>query len=87
MVNDEKLVALIDGRCGCKRCEASTSNVYRMVGWCMNCKGGSFLILYRSGDSIRDLDCPLCNVYYSVPRSTQRRATDDEIPAAVGVLA
>lgn len=71
----------VDARCGCEACETRTGNVYRMVGWCSNCKQDGIVCLYRSGDSVRDLDCPRCGHYYSVRRSSQRLATDDEIPA------
>jgi len=72
----------IDGRCDCQRCVERTEDIYRMVGWCTNCGTEDILILYRAGDSVADQDCPVCENYYTVRRSSQRLATPDEVPAA-----
>lgn len=73
-------LTLQDARCSCERCKARTGNVYRMVGECANC-GAQVLVLNRSGDRARDVDCPLCGNYWSVKQ--RRLATGDEIPEAV----
>lgn len=79
----------VDARCGCRRCEARTQDIYRMVARCLNCRAAPILILYRAGDKAADVDCPVCGVWHSV--KPERLATDDEIPvgspspAAVGV--
>ena len=76
-----ELVAFVDGRCGCQRCEERTKNTYRMVGVCLNCGTKPILILYRWGDRAADVDCPVCGNWQKV--RPQRLATADEIPAAV----
>lgn len=78
-----ELQAVIDGRCGCSACRERTENIYRMVGWCSNCGTQNILILYRAGDHKRDIDCPICENYFSIKSTSQRLATADEIPAAV----
>lgn len=80
---DAALVGLIDARCDCERCTSRTEDIYRMVGSCSNCGAGPFLILYRSGDKAYDQDCPECGCDYTVRLYGQRKATPDEIPAAV----
>jgi hypothetical protein len=77
----DTLVAFIDGRCGCDKCEERAQDVYRMVGHCMNCGARPILILYRSGANAADKDCPICGGYWRV--HPDRLATADEIPAAV----
>lgn len=72
----------IDARCGCAKCEERTQNVYRQVGWCSNCGAEGIVVLYRAGDSVRDLDCPVCEHVYSVRSTSQRLATPDEVPYA-----
>lgn len=79
--NTQALEGVIDGRCFCERCEDRTQDIYRMVGSCRNCGAGPFLILYRAGDKAARKDCPACGGYWDV--HPDRRATDDEIPAAV----
>ena len=76
-----ELVAMVDGRCFCDKCEARTTSIYRMVGFCWNCKADPILMIFRAGDKANDLDCPVCGVYQKV--HPQRLATPDEIPAAV----
>lgn len=66
----------IDARCNHRAC--GEPNVYRMVGCCMNC-GQEALILYTAGHEATTVDCPVCQVYYSV--LAQRLATPDEVPA------
>lgn len=70
----------VDARCGCDKCEERTQNVYRMVGWCSNCKAEGIVVLYRAGDSVRDVDCPICEHGWSVRGSSQRLATPEEVP-------
>ncbi len=72
----------VDARCGCDRCEERTQDIYRMVGWCSNCKADDILVIYRAGDSVGDQDCPVCEHPYSVRSGSQRLATPDEVPAA-----
>jgi hypothetical protein len=79
--NNDSLLAMVDARCMCRRCEDRTTNVYRMVGYCLNCKTEPILIIYRAGDKASDCDCPVCGVWHSV--RARRMATADEIPAAV----
>ena len=76
------MVNIIDGRCGCRACTERTMDMYQMVGDCLNCKAGPFLILYRAGDPVYDQNCPACGNWRSVDRTGQRRATPDEIPVA-----
>lgn len=77
------LAGMIDARCFCTRCEERTTSIYRMVSSpCSNCGAGPFLILNRAGDKAADLDCPECGNFWTVKQA--RRATEDEIPAAVG---
>lgn len=70
----------VDGRCGCSQCEERTGNIYRMVGHCTNCGTEPVLMLFRAGDPKCDLDCPECGVWKAI--HPDRKATDDEIPAA-----
>ena len=70
----------VDGRCGCARCEASTGDIYRMIGRCSNCQADPILMLFRAGDPAVRLTCPACKVREGV--SPQRRATDEEFPEA-----
>lgn len=79
-MTEQALVGFIDARCGCDRCETRTGNVYRMVGRCSNCTLEPLLILYRAGDKASPQDCPGCG---NRSVSPFRRATPDEIPAAV----
>ena len=74
------IVAVVDGRCGCARCRERTENIYRMIGVCLNCGAKPLLMLFRAGDPTANLDCPLCGVWRKV--MPQRRASEDEIPAA-----
>lgn len=71
----------VSGKCVCAKCEARTSDVYRMVGWCRNCLVGPVLMIFRAGDPVVALDCPECGCWHTV--IAKRRATDDEIPEAV----
>ena len=68
----------VSGVCVCHRCESRTKAIYRMVGYCTNCNTDNILMLFRSGDVARKLDCPVCGVWKSV--HPQRLAIDDEIP-------
>lgn len=68
----------IDARCGCARCEARTSNVYRMIGRCGNCGTDEIVMLFRSGDPATPRDCPVCGVWHAV--RPYRLATPDELP-------
>lgn len=74
---DSSARAFVDGRCMCGRCEARTTDTYRMVGHCRNCHV-EVLILYRAGDPAADRDCPVCGNYGTV--SADRLASEDEIP-------
>ena len=78
----ERILATVDGRCGCKNCEARTMDIYRMIGACYNCGAKPILMLFRSGDPTAAQDCPLCGKWHGV--HSQRRATDAEIPAPEG---
>ena len=79
------LQGVIDARCHCQQCRDRTENIYRQVsGTCRNCGAGPFLILYREGDPASAQDCPRCKSGYK-PVSSERPATADEIPAAVGL--
>lgn len=76
----ETALPMVDGRCGCFRCEARTKDIYRMIGRCYNCKTEPILILYRVGDPAALAGCPVCGNSDSV--HAFRLATADEIPAA-----
>ncbi len=69
----------VDGRCGCERCRARTENIYRMIGTCRNCGSNPILMLFREGDPVSALDCPICGCWHTV--DSQRLAMADEIPA------
>ena len=71
---------VVSGICSCRRCEDRTTDIYRMVGWCRNCKTRDILMLFRAGDKAHALTCPVCGNYFSVEPS--RLATADEIRAA-----
>jgi hypothetical protein len=73
------LLATVSGVCTCERCDRVGRSIYRMVGRCTNCARGPILMLFRTGDKARALDCPFCGCRDVLP---QRPATDDEIPAA-----
>jgi len=49
-----------------------------MIGWCSNCRA-DVMMLFRSGDMARNLDCPVCGNWSTV--QAKRLATADEIPA------
>ena len=70
----------VSGVCNCHRCVERTTDIYRMVGYCRNCGTTGILMLFRSGDEARALDCPVCGVWHVV--LAQRLATPDEIPAS-----
>lgn len=70
----------IDGRCFCTKCEARTTDAYRMVGACRNCRANPVLMIFRSGDKVRPLDCRVCRCWGTVHAA--RLATADEVPAA-----
>jgi hypothetical protein len=70
----------VSGKCMCDRCEARTTDSYRMVGRCWNCHAQPILMIYRAGDKASTLDCPVCGNDRSVHPS--RLATDEEIPVA-----
>jgi hypothetical protein len=74
----KSLVGFIDATCGCERCVSRTTNMYRMVGYCSNCRAGDFLLMFRAGDLASARDCPRCGCYNSV--NPYRAATADEIP-------
>lgn len=69
----------IDARCT-KPTPCRTS-VYRMVGYCLNCKADPILIINTETHSASNVDCPVCGNFHSVKQS--RLATDDEIPEAL----
>ena len=70
----------VSGLCGCPSCTERTTSIYRMIGSCRNCGQRDILMLFRSGDPSRSLDCPVCGNYWTVNAS--RLATEDEISAA-----
>jgi ssDNA-binding Zn-finger/Zn-ribbon topoisomerase 1 len=72
----------VDGRCFCQRCEASTGDIYRMIGVCYNCGAKPILMLFHAGDHAAALDCPVCGNRNTV--HALRLATPDEIPAVGG---
>jgi hypothetical protein len=74
----ETTVVSIDARCGCARCEARTTDTYRMIGKCWNCQTDNIVILYRAGDRAAPKDCPVCGVWHEV--RPYRLATEDEVP-------
>ncbi len=79
---EEATMITIDGRCFCARCEESAQDIYRMVGYCLNCGTGDILVIYRAGDPTHDQDCPVCGNNYAVRSTSQRLATPDEVPVA-----
>jgi hypothetical protein len=78
MTGGMAMVATASGKCECSRCQDRTQNIYRMVGRCANCQANPILMIFRAGDPVRPLDCPVCGVWHSVYAG--RLATDDEIP-------
>lgn len=70
----------VSGKCMCGKCEQRTQGIYRMVGYCTNCRTEPILMIFRVGDKAVRLDCPVCGNHAVEP---QRRAADDEIPAAL----
>ena len=70
----------VSGICMCKDCTDRTSDIYRMVGACLNCGTDRILMLFRFGDPAVPLDCPVCGCWHKV--TPQRIARDDEIPEA-----
>lgn len=72
-------LATVSGVCTCSTCEATGRFIYRMIGKCLNCTSGPILMLFRTGDGIRPLECPFCGCGKVVAGC---RAADDEIPTA-----
>jgi len=70
----------VSGVCTCNRCEQyGKREIYRMVGACSNCQAEPVLMLFRAGERVEALECPVCRVRAV---RAKRLATDDEIPAA-----
>lgn len=69
---------VVSGKCMCPRCEERTQDIYRMIGYCSNCRTEPILMIFRAGDKATRLDCPVCGVYHTV--QPQRLADEDEIP-------
>lgn len=68
----------VSGKCMCNKCEQRTKDIYRMVGYCINCGQKDVLGIFRAGDRAARLDCPVCGNWGSLRWS--RLATPDEIP-------
>lgn len=53
----------ISGVCTCNRCERyDKREIYRMVGSCFNCQAEPVLMLFRAGERVEALECPVCRV-------------------------
>jgi hypothetical protein len=74
-------VLTVSGLCMCEKCTSRTTDIYRMVGYCLNCRARPILGLFRSGDKAIHLDCPACGNHSTV--HWWRLATDDEFPEAL----
>ena len=78
------LVAVAGGICTCPNCEHGARGEYRMIGKCTNCTADPILMLFRIGDQVRTLRCPLCGVgTYCDGVRAYRRATAGETPEAI----
>lgn len=68
---------LVDGRCSCAKCEERTTDVYRMIGYCENCRA-DVMVIFRVGDKAAPQKCSRCGNFYAV--KITRAATDEELP-------